>query len=71
MLDLAADGCIKPNIRTYPFVVTATPPCEHWKVKGVEFTLTAETADDAAEFAQKWLCTGPMHKMIIVSVRRA
>jgi hypothetical protein len=67
----AADGCVKPNIRTIDFVVTAQQPCEHWKVREVSFTIAGESEESTLAFVQKWLMTGPMHKMVITGIRRA
>lgn len=72
-LPIAADGCIIPDqrLRPHEFVVTAEQPCPHHKVSRVEFTIHGESEEQVAGFVQKWLMSGPMHKMIVTSIRRA
>jgi hypothetical protein len=49
------DGCIIPNIRLRHFLVYFAPKCEHAKLRGAHIGLDAETANDAIEYARKWI----------------
>ena len=72
-LPVAADGCIIPDqrLRPHSFVVTAEQPCPHWKVEKVEFTMAGESEESVRAFVQTWLMSGPMHRMVVTSIRRA
>jgi hypothetical protein len=55
MLPTHPDGCIVANIRVKHFLVYFAPKCEHTKLRGAYIGLDAETANDALDFARKWI----------------
>lgn len=69
-LDIAPDGCIRPTQTRAEFEITARQPCEHWKVAEAIFTIRADSSSSARSYAEKWLLTGPMHKMVITKIRK-
>lgn len=54
-LPLHSDGCIVANIPVKPYRVHFEPKCPHTKMREADIVITARTADEAMEFADKWI----------------
>lgn len=46
----APDGCVVPNIPGQDFIVTLEAECEHPRLRKVELTVRAQSAEDAISY---------------------
>jgi hypothetical protein len=51
----AADGCVKPNIRTHNYDVTLAGNCEHATIIQATIRVKATDAHLARRFVERWL----------------
>lgn len=54
-LPLHSDGCIVANIPVKPYSVRFEPKCPHTKMRSAVIVINARTADEAMQFADKWI----------------
>ena len=66
-LPLYPDGCIIPNIRTYPYLLIWQPDCEHGKIRGAAIGIYAIDDADARAWAADM---GRFPKCHLAEVRR-